>query len=116
MTHLKHVHVIITPNMGYSNYMATVRSSGVLKPGVGKVNVCLQNHSKKQITLPKQSKLLLEKLKPEIPWLDLLALKPTENKFVGVGDTTKKKQMERQRELLNKIDLTGLWDWILEDQ
>ena len=35
--------------------MTTARSYGVLKPGVGKVDVCLQNHSTKLITVPKQT-------------------------------------------------------------
>ena len=45
----------------------------------------------------------------------LLVPKPTENN-VGVRVTTKQKQMEGQSKLLDKNDLTGLWDWSLEDQ
>ena len=42
--------------------------------------------------------------------------KPTENDFVRVKVTTKQKQMEGQREHLDKVDLMRLWDWSVEDQ
>ena len=35
---------------------------------------------------------------------------------MGVGVTTKQKQTEGQSELLDKIDLMGLWDWSSKDQ
>ena len=37
------------------SYVATTNSYGVLKPERGKIDVCLRNHSAKQITLPKQT-------------------------------------------------------------
>ena len=52
MTHSKCMNVIIKPTIGYTDHTVMVRSYGVLRPGVGKVNVCLRNHSAKQITLP----------------------------------------------------------------
>ena len=41
MTHSKHVNVIIEPTAGYLDNVAMARSYGVLKPGVGKVDICL---------------------------------------------------------------------------
>ena len=48
--------------------------------------------------------------------LALLLPKPTESDSVGVEITTMQKQVEGQRELLDKIDMMGLWDWQSEDQ
>ena len=48
--------------------------------------------------------------------LDLLALKPTEDSSVRSEATTQQGQSDSQKELLKKNDLTGLWDWSLEDQ
>ena len=47
------MNVVIEPVAGYSEHIATARSYGVLKPGKGKIDVCLSNHSVKQVTLPK---------------------------------------------------------------
>ena len=55
MMHSKCMNVIMKPNTGYLYHVTTARSYGVLKPGVGKVDVCLQNHSTKLITVPKQT-------------------------------------------------------------
>ena len=65
ITHSRYMNVIIKPNAGNSDHVTIERSYGVLKPGLGKVDVCLQNHSTKQITL--LSGLLLEKLQPQVP-------------------------------------------------
>ena len=51
-THSKCVNVVVESVMGYSDHIATARSYGVLKPGRGKIDVCLRNHRTKQITLP----------------------------------------------------------------
>ena len=55
MKHLKCMNVVFEPIMGYSDHAAMARSYGVLGPGVDKVNVCLRNHSAKQIILSKGS-------------------------------------------------------------
>ena len=55
MTHSKCVNVVVKPVMGNSDHIATARSHVVLKPGRGKIDVCLRNHSTKQITLSKQT-------------------------------------------------------------
>ena len=55
MTHSKHMNVVVKPVMEYLDHIAMARSYGVLKPGRGKIDVCLRNHSSKQITLPKQT-------------------------------------------------------------
>ena len=49
MTHSKCVNVIVEPVTGYLDYIAMARSYGLLKPGRGKIDVCLRNHSAKQI-------------------------------------------------------------------
>ena len=59
MTPSKCKNVVVEPVMGYLDYIAMARSYGVLKPGRGKIDVCLRNHSAKQITLP--SRLLWER-------------------------------------------------------
>ena len=53
-THYKCLNVIVEPFTGYLEHIAMARSYEVLKPGRGKIDVCLRNHSAKQITLPKQ--------------------------------------------------------------
>ena len=52
-THSKHLIVVVDPVPGYLEYNATARSYGELKLGRGKIDVCLSNHSAKQIILPK---------------------------------------------------------------
>ena len=39
MTHSKCVNVVIRPVIGYLDHIATARSYGVLRPGVGKIQV-----------------------------------------------------------------------------
>ena len=45
MTHSKCMDVIVEPVMGYLDHIAMATSYGVLKPGMGKIDVCLRNHS-----------------------------------------------------------------------
>ena len=75
----------------------TARSYGVLRPEVGKVNVCLRNYSVKQITLPKQTAVGMIVVANAIP--TLLASKSSPYSKGKVGG---------QKELLEEIDLTGV--------
>ena len=52
---LKCVIAVVKPFAGYPKHTAMARSYGVLKPGKGKIDVFLKNHSVKQVTL--QSRL-----------------------------------------------------------
>ena len=54
-THSKCLIVVVEPVAGYSEHIATARSYGVLRPREGKIDVCLRNHSEKQVILPKQT-------------------------------------------------------------
>ena len=47
MMHSKYMNVVIEPLMGYSDHISMARSYGVLRPGRGKIDVCLRNHSTK---------------------------------------------------------------------
>ena len=51
VTHSKCINVVIKPIAGYLDHIATAKHYGILRPGVGKINVCLRNHSSKQISL-----------------------------------------------------------------
>ena len=51
-THSKCLNVVVEPVAGYSEHIATTRSYVILKPAKGKIDVCLRNHSVKQVTLP----------------------------------------------------------------
>ena len=42
--HLKDMNVIVEPVAGYLDHITMARSYGMLKPGIGKVDICLQNH------------------------------------------------------------------------
>ena len=53
--HSKHMNVVVEQVMGYLDHTAMARSYGILRPERGKINVCLRNHSAKQITLPRQT-------------------------------------------------------------
>ena len=55
LMHSKCINEVVEPVMGYSDHIATPRYYGVLKPGRGKIDFCLRNHSAKQITLPKET-------------------------------------------------------------
>ena len=52
MTHSKCMNVVVKPVIGYLDHVAMARYYGVMKSGRGKIDVCLRNHSTKQITLP----------------------------------------------------------------
>ena len=68
------MNVAVKPVTGYVDHVFTARSYGVLKPGRGKIDVYLRNHSANQITLPKWT-VVGEITAANI--LDLLAAKPT---------------------------------------
>ena len=90
------------------------RLYGVLKPGRGKIDVCLRNHSAKQITLQKWTSVGEITAANIIP--ALLAVKP---KGHGTGEkeaTVEKRKTESQKELLDLIDLTGLGEWSQNEQ
>ena len=87
---------------------------GVLKPRRGKIDVCLRNHSAKHIILPKWTAVEEIAAANIIP--ALLVPKPTGHEL-GKGKVTAwKGKYESQKELLNKIDLTGLGDWNQNEQ
>ena len=114
MTHSKCKNVVVKPVIGYSNHIVMVRSYGVLKPGRGKIYVCLRNHSAKQITVPKQT--AVGEITTANIILALLAPKPTGHEL-GKGEATaRKRKFENQKELSDKIDLTGLGDWSWNEQ
>ena len=75
--------------MNYLDHIAMGRSYGVLRPGVGKVNVCQRNHSAKQITFPSWNAVGEIAVAHAIP--SLLALKPTDNDS-GRGEATTQKR------------------------
>ena len=74
-THSKCMNVVVKPVTGYSDHIGKARSYGVLKPGRGKILICLRNHSAKQITLPKQT--AVGEIAAANIILALLVLKPT---------------------------------------
>ena len=49
------LNVIVEPVTEYLEHFSMARSYGVLKPGKDKIDVCLRNHSAKQITLAKET-------------------------------------------------------------
>ena len=90
------------------------RSYGVVKPGRGRIDVCLRNHSTKQIILPKQTAVGEIAVANIIP--ALMAPKPTGNE-AGKGEATvEKRKYESQKEFLDKFDLTELGDWSQNEQ
>ena len=74
--------------MGYSDHIATARSYGVLRPGRGKIDICLTNHSAKQITFQKQT--AVGEITTANVILALLVPKPTEDKSDKDETTTQK--------------------------
>ena len=115
-THSKHKNVVIEPIVGYLGHIATARSYGILQLGVGKLNVCLRNHSANKSL--SQSRLLWGEIAVAnaFPSLLALALKPTEDDSIRGKVTNQQGQSEGKRELLEKIDLTGLQDWSFDYQ
>ena len=104
-THSKCVNVLVEPLRGYLDHIAMATSYGVLKPGRGRIDVFLRSHSAKQITLPKWTAMGEITAVNTIP--ALLVLKPTRHESGKVEATTGKRKYESQKELLDKIDLTG---------
>ena len=106
-THSKHLSVVVEPVIGYSEHIATSRSYGELRPGKSKINVCLMNHSARQVTLPKQTTV------GEITPANIIPA-VLDQKTVGLKEdkreTTTKKN-KSQEELLDEIDLTRLEEW-----
>ena len=74
-THSKCLSVVAEPVTGYSEHIVTARSYGVLKPGEGKIKICLRNHSARQGILPKQT--TVEDIAPTNMIPALLDQKPT---------------------------------------
>ena len=109
MTHSKCMNIVVKPVTGYSDHIAKVRSCGVLRPGRGKNDVCIRNHSAKQITLPEQTAAV-----NVIP--ALLVPNPTEDESAKGESTTQKGKCESHNELLDKIDFPGLRDWSFDEQ
>ena len=111
-TYSKCVNVIVKPILGYVDHIAMARSYGVLRPGVGKVNVCLRNHSAKQITLPKQT--AVGEIAVANAILSLLALRPIRMILVGWGHHSARANWGSEKNFWKKIDLIGVWS--LDDQ
>ena len=113
MTHSKCIKAVTEPITGYSDDIAVASSYGILRLGVGKINVCLRNHNVKQITLPKWT--AVGEITVANAILTLLMSKPTEDDSVG-GEATAQQGWSELERTFGKIDLTGLWDWSLDDQ
>ena len=111
-THLNSLSVV-EPIFGYSEHIATSRLYGELRSGKGKIDICLWNHSARQVTLPKQTTVGEITSVGVIP--AQLAQKPT-GLEEGQGETTKKMKNKGQREVLGKIDLAGLEEWSGDEQ
>ena len=113
-THSKCLSVVVKPVAVYSEHIAMARLYGVLKPGKGKIDVCHRNHSEKQVTLPKQTAV------GEIAAVNIIpALLVPKLTGHGLGEKeapAKKGETENQKELLDKIDLTGLEEWSGNEQ
>ena len=100
ITHSKCMNVVVEPVTGYPGHVATARSYGVLKPWRGKIDVCLRNHSVKQITLPKWT--VVGEIKAANIILVLLAPKPTGHES-GKGEaTTWKRKYESQKRIVGQ--------------
>ena len=98
--------VAVEPVAGYSEHIATARLYGVLRAGKGKINICLRNHSVKQVTLPKWT--AVGEITTANMILALLGQKPTGHGTDEMEATAKKGETESQKELLDEIDLIGL--------
>ena len=108
-THSKYLNVIGEPVTGYSEHIAMARSYRVLNLGRDKIDVCLRNHSAKQITLSKWTAVGEVAAANIIP--ALLALKPTGHRVGTKEATVEKRKTESLKELLDRIDITGLGEW-----
>ena len=114
MTHSECMNVLAQPVIGYSYYIAMARSYGVLKPGSGKIDVCLKNHSAKQVTLPKCT--AMGEITAAIVILALFAPNPTRDKSGRGEATTQERKYESQKVYWTKIVLTRLRDWSQDEQ
>ena len=85
MTHSKHMNVVIEPIVGYVDHIAMTGSNGILRLGVGGINVCLTNHSVEQVTLPKWTAVGETAAANAI--LALLVLRPTKDDSIR-GEAT----------------------------
>ena len=91
-THSKYLSVVVEPVTGYSEHIAMARSYGELKPGKGKIDVCLRNHSARQVTLPKQT--TMGEITPANMISALLDQKPTGHKGDKKETTQRKGKMK----------------------
>ena len=85
-----------------------------LRPGTGNINICLLNHSTRQMTLPKQTtvgEIASAEVGPT-----LLPQKPTEVEESKEQTNTRKTKDKVKKEVLDKIDLGGLEEWIWVEQ
>ena len=80
--------------VGYFSHIATARSCGMLKPGSGRADIYLLNHSTIDITLPKKTTVVEISAANAIPVL--LVLKPEENDIIGVEANKKQNQIEAE--------------------
>ena len=110
-THLNSLNAVVEQVFHYSEHTATAGSYGELRQETGRIDICLQNSARqvtRQITLPKQTTVGEIMSAGVIPTL----LVPKTTRLEGSkGETIKKKKNEGQKEVLDKIDLTGLEQW-----
>ena len=101
--------VVVEPVTGHSEHIAMAISYEELRPEKGKINICLKNHSARQVTLPRQTTVGESMPANMIPALS--NQKPTGFEEHKKGTTTKKKKNEGKKELLDEIDLARLEEW-----
>ena len=87
--------------MGYSDHIAMARSYGVLKPGRGKIDVYLRDHSAKQITLPNGT--AVGEITATNMILALLVVKPTWSEPGKGKATTGKGNMKVKKNYWTKM-------------
>ena len=88
--------------MGYLDHIAMAGSYEVPKPGRGKIDVSLRNHSAKQKTLPKQTAVGEIAATNIIP--ALLVPKPLGHESGEDEAIARKMRCKSQKELLDKND------------
>ena len=101
LTHSKCMNVVVKLVMGYLDHIAMDRSYEVLKPGRGKIDVCLRKHNAKQITLPKWTSVGETAAISVIP--ALLALKPTKDESGKVKPPLVKGKMRVRKNCWKKL-------------
>ena len=87
---------LLSPGTGYSECIAMTRMYGVLKLGRGKIDVCLRNHSIKDISLPKW--IVVGEIAATNILLALLVPKPTGHEAGKVEAAAGKRKSESQKE------------------